>query len=214
MALMEATPELDGVYGTSAILAQFLSCLKPKTQVSVRQAKPNDIWEAINAAQEWDPLLFESEKNRDHPNKGGFLTPGRASLTPRGGGTPRGRVQFQFQGGRSPPGQPAVNSLADLLASAGDAELAALGFQRTGHRGGNDDVVYRGPYTANNPPPKLTQAWRDWCRANKACFGCRAPGSFTSTCRDGCRIFPRDRPRVNAVEPTGDLIDLREPLNE
>eukprot|EP00961_Rhodomonas_salina_P215583 2912280-Rhodomonas_salina.1 len=52
MARMEASDELDGVYGTKAILAQFMSCLKPKTQVAVRQAKPADIWEAMNAVQE------------------------------------------------------------------------------------------------------------------------------------------------------------------
>jgi hypothetical protein len=208
MASMEATDELEGVYTSKAILAQFLSCLKPKTQASLRQLKPADIWDAMNAAQEVDPLLFEAERS---PSR----TPG-PSHVPRGPGSTPGktpaRVHFS-----SPPGNPVLHSLAAALSLASDLDLAALGFQRTGGRpregqhpaGG--PVTYRGPYSKNNPPPRLSREWRDWCRNNKACFGCREPGSFPGKCSKGCLVFPR----INAVDTTTDLIDFaEEPLNE
>ncbi len=160
----------------------------------------------MNAAQEVDPLLFEAERS---PTK----TPGPSNGP---GSTPRrtpARVHFS-----SPPGNPTLHSLMAALSSASDSDLAALGFQRTGGSSAKDSqrwsggtVDYHGPYTKGNPPPKLTKEWREWCRNNKACFGCREPGSFPGKCNKGCVVFPR----VNALDPSTDLIDLTdEQLNE
>eukprot|EP00961_Rhodomonas_salina_P093241 1254904-Rhodomonas_salina.1 len=48
--------------------------------------------------------------------------------------------------------------------NATDTELAAAGFQRGGsggRSGGNaDTVTYQGPYSASNPPPSMTPAWK------------------------------------------------------
>eukprot|EP00961_Rhodomonas_salina_P150113 2021541-Rhodomonas_salina.1 len=99
MARMEASEELDGVYGTKAILAQFMSCLKPKTQVAVRQAKPNDIWEAMNAAQEVDPLIFEADRPSPSPSRTPFQNRSNSAGTP-GCTTQKPHVRF------TPPGNP------------------------------------------------------------------------------------------------------------
>jgi hypothetical protein len=221
LAAMEACDELADVYTDAMILKQFLSCLKPKTKVSVLQVKPADIHAAMAAAQEWDPILFEAEKRpppTSNPGQHGLRTPTMRSNNLRTLPTPRG-----------PPGNPVLSSLQEALKAASDADLAALGFQRAAGRGfggrgrgqptghgqpqgaaSNDTVVWRGPYTASNPPPKLTDAWRRWCAENRACYGCRTPNADHSG-RD-CRIFPRGA-QVNAVGDAANLIDLSDPLN-
>eukprot|EP00961_Rhodomonas_salina_P087727 1180020-Rhodomonas_salina.1 len=78
LASMETCEDLGDVYTPKAILKVFLSCLKPKTRLSVLQAKPDTIYDAMDAAQEWDPILFEAEKRAggDRPAPRGPSSPG------------------------------------------------------------------------------------------------------------------------------------------
>ena len=219
LAHMESCDGLEDVYTSKVVLKQFLSCLKPKTKVSVLQAKPTDVYEAMDAAQEWDPILFEAERKAG----GGGGNSGNAS-----GSSARGAGQFQphnrnLRSMPTPSGPPGNPATLHALQALTDAQLAALGFSRTaqsgqsGRNSGEGTVVYRGPYNQQNLPPKLTPAWKEWCRANRACFGCREPN-----CGHGarnCPVFPREANNVETGSEsttgstvfsvmTQDLLDL------
>eukprot|EP00961_Rhodomonas_salina_P242415 3274551-Rhodomonas_salina.1 len=191
MALMEASKELDGIYGTKAILAHFVSCLKPKTQVVELQVKPGptNIWEAMNTEQEVDLLIFEADSPSSSPSHTPFQN---CSNTP---GTPGCTLQ-----------KPHVRFTPPANQEATDTELAAAGFQHGnsgGLSGGNaDTVTYQGPYSSANPLPSMTQAWKVWCLKNRVCFFCSKPqaGHLSSDCPE----FPA----MHAVNGSDDLIDL------